>query len=29
MDVRAFGSRYGFSAALPYASGFATTSGVS
>ena len=29
MDVRAFGSRYGFSAALPYASGFATTAGVS
>ena len=29
MDVRAFGSRYGFSAALPYVSGFATTSGVS
>ena len=27
MDVRAFGSRYGFSAALPYASGFMVTSG--
>jgi len=27
MDVRAFGSRYGFSAALPYASGFVVNSG--
>jgi hypothetical protein len=27
MDVRAFGSRYGFSAALPYASGFMVSAG--
>ena len=27
MDVRAFGSRYGFSASLPYASGFMVTAG--
>ena len=27
MDVRAFGRRYGFSAALPYASGFVVNSG--
>jgi hypothetical protein len=27
MDVRAFGSRYGFSAGLPYASGFNVPSG--
>ena len=27
MDVRAFGSRYGFSATLPYASGFVVNAG--
>lgn len=27
MDVRAFGSRYGFSASLPYASGFMVSAG--
>jgi hypothetical protein len=27
MDVRAFGSRYGFSATLPYASGFMVSAG--
>lgn len=27
MDVRAFGSRYGFSASLPYASGFMVAAG--
>jgi hypothetical protein len=27
MDVRAFGSRYGFSASLPYASGFTVNAG--